>query len=441
MSGRTLTLKSCAVAGPGAHSDYSSAVRSGYVGTESEFFGQLAGMAWYTPEMFGAKGDGTTNDTDALQAALDSGHPVVANKTYAVTTVTVKETILRVNGTIKGQVRISNNAIVEGGTIKQTTDNPCVLVESTLSGGAGYMNSKLRDCCLIPTATGIGIKAQGTTNALFGFSVEDVDIANAKTSIWLYTSKWLTKCDFRNIYCHSPETVIKVENTTDSRSNLAGITFSNVYAQHYGGAPSYFVKVEDKAVELTLYDSFVYDGIESCFYYVPSGDTQTKISLFGMYCGGMKDAKFSNRSSVDNFWIDNDPGSLDPHWLKCANRREMPIDKYGMVAPEAWTGGPSTRFVGLVSRAGSNFGGTVYNDVSGLSWYKGRLVLLASTDGTVENGTYIEVTTPKAGGVYTTATLPADAGDGATVWCSDIKMAVTYYDGAWYKPDGTALSS
>lgn len=43
--------------------------------------------------------------------------------------------------------------------------------------------------------------------------------------------------------------------------------------------------------------------------------------------------------------------------------------------------------------------------------------------------------------VYTTSTLPTNPRDGATCWCSDIKMAVTYYSGTWYKPDGTALSN
>ena len=66
---------------------------------------------------------------------------------------------------------------------------------------------------------------------------------------------------------------------------------------------------------------------------------------------------------------------------------------------------------------------------------------------TVQVPTYAEfealandVNTSHSGVVFTTSTLPSDAGDGATCWCSDIKMTVTYYDGDWYKPDGTALT-
>lgn len=45
--------------------------------------------------------------------------------------------------------------------------------------------------------------------------------------------------------------------------------------------------------------------------------------------------------------------------------------------------------------------------------------------------------------IYTTNTLPVGTSvfDGVTVWCSDIKMPLTYYNEVWYKPDGTALES
>ena len=400
----------------------------------------LTALRWVTPEMYGAAGDGTGDDTEAFQAALNSGRPVLANGTYAISMVTVKDTRLTIHGTVIGTVRLSNNGTVEGGTIRQTTTDPCVLIESTASGGAGYLNGTLRGCSLKPKSDGVGIRIQAVDNALFGYAVQDVDITSAAVAIHLYNAKWMTKGDIRNVYCHSPGTVIKVENTKTSRASLSDITISNVYAQYYNGVPSYFIKVEDGPVELTVYDSYVYDGIGTCCYWLPTSDGSSKLTLLGRYCSGMTSENFTNRASMKNFWVDAVNGSLDPHWLKCSARRELPVEDYGVIAPEGWTGGPATRFIGLVSRGGYNFGLTIPNQVSGISWYSGRLVLLRSTDGTVASGSYIEVATPRAGAVYTTETLPADALDGATCWCSDIKMQVTRYNNKWYKPDGSELT-
>ena len=41
--------------------------------------------------------------------------------------------------------------------------------------------------------------------------------------------------------------------------------------------------------------------------------------------------------------------------------------------------------------------------------------------------------------ICTSDTLPIDASDGVTRWCSDLKMQVTFYAEKWYKPDGTSL--
>lgn len=70
-----------------------------------------------TPEMYGAIGDGVTDDTTAVQSAIDSGHPVILISSYAVTSV--------INITAPTQILGMGGEIVAGAT------NPVFNVVST----------------------------------------------------------------------------------------------------------------------------------------------------------------------------------------------------------------------------------------------------------------------------------------------------------------------
>lgn len=87
-------------------SAYAYAVEGGYTGSEADFTHKLA-LPFLMPEMFGAKGDGTTDDSAAIQAAIDAaGHMgivYIAAKTYKISsgiTFSVGHIQLRCDGQI-----------------------------------------------------------------------------------------------------------------------------------------------------------------------------------------------------------------------------------------------------------------------------------------------------------------------------------------------------
>ena len=403
---------------------------------QAKYYADTIANVFVTPEMFGAVGDGITDDTTAFQDALNSGTPVVAPATYYVTNINVHNNELLILGEVKGQVIINNESSVHGGKITQYSNEPCVKFESVLTGGQGYMNSKLYDCTITPTASGIGIQLWATTNALFGIYVGNINIMNCDKSIHIYDNKWITKCDFENIFCHSPQYVIFVENLVALNTYCADITFRNVYAQYYGGAPLNFLKLDSGACLFTFEESFVYDGIGDKYFSL-SNRADTRLTFLGALKFDPKAVAFTNDTNLRKFYFQTHYGEA-PTYMKMGVRTELPVDWYGGVSFENMSSPSATlRFAGLVSRGGVLNGANEPNKVFGVSFYDGRLSVLRSTDGTVANGKVVEVTTPYSGGVYTTATLPSGVRDGATVWCSDIKMPLTYYVTHWYKPDGT----
>lgn len=405
-------------------------------------YAKLIASAAITPEMFGAYGDGTHDDTAKIQYIIDNRQEgIVAKNSYNVSTITLKNREFCLIGRLIGQIKLSNNAhLFGGGTIQGKTTDACILIESTASGNAGYMNSTADDLNLVPLSGGVGIELRSDQNSLWGVKVSNIDISSCEKAIYITSSQYVTKNVFDNIFCHSAKYVIALKNNTSSVANLSDITFRDVYAQYYQGNPQYFMYVESGSCAVSVENSFCYDGIGQYQYHL-ADETDTRITFVGIVKNDFTINTFTDAASLRCFRFLPSYGTLSPY-IHMTTSKVPPIDYYGNIMFENFTkSGPSLgRFYGLLSREGLSNGSSAPNNIYGISFYRGILAMLRSTDGTIASSEAVEVTTPYSGAVYESTALPTGRRNGATCWCSDLKMPLTYYNTHWYKPDGTQFS-
>lgn len=79
--------------------------------------------AYVTPEMFGAAGDGATDDTTAVQAAIDSGLPVWMLNTYKLTQGITLHSDLSIYGFGKGKITKDENTTTHFASLLYYGDN------------------------------------------------------------------------------------------------------------------------------------------------------------------------------------------------------------------------------------------------------------------------------------------------------------------------------
>ena len=256
--------------------------------------------AYVTPEMFGAKGDGTTDDTQALQSAVNSEKPVfLSEKTYKITSpLNVATENTTIYGSGFGSVIKSTGTgdVINLTAWKPTFENFSINGSDTATTGIKYARSVsaslgVLNHVFISNVTGWAID-QGE-NALYALNYNDVIIrecghglqTNSKDSF--YSNIDIDKTDgygvrvtansTSNLFSNMKIAECAMDDRTKAGLAIVGHrnTFNNLHLQDNGGNGLY------------LYGSYnVIDGIildaNSANTLYPATDSGD-----GLYCGAV----------------------------------------------------------------------------------------------------------------------------------------------------------
>jgi len=148
----------------GAHPEATTTVVDGSL-TEAKFSNSLKLKTikdYVTPEMFGAVGDGATDDTAAVQAAFDDGNIVLLTKTYYITSPLQASKYMRVIGSSSQNSRKFNLKF-------DASVHACIICDDSINGNALSFDSV--------GFYGINLKNQGLFVSL-GSTLDTITLIN-----------------------------------------------------------------------------------------------------------------------------------------------------------------------------------------------------------------------------------------------------------------------
>lgn len=206
-------------------------------------------LGYVTPEMYGAVGDGTSDDTSAFSQACNSGKPVVLTegKTYKIDTVTVISPLIIIGNfatvsttssdSVKSTITIRENAkTVVIGDVNFTTT---LGVDTTGAHGEAILNRSLRTCIAsygVDKLSVINCTFENFDNGIIGITQSsDTVYASVPESLFVKDTK-ITNC-LMGISRHYKNVVIdgcRIQVDTNAQSGehcvyLLSDVLSNAY--------------------------------------------------------------------------------------------------------------------------------------------------------------------------------------------------------------------
>lgn len=183
---------------------YQYAQDGGYTGTEAEFAAKLAAPL-IVPEMYGAKGDGVTDDSAAIQAAINANALVVIPpKTYVINSPITIPSNRKVQ--LDGEVKVTGEAgfvitgshieICGNGSISLPPSNlACTAIRFLVAGSVFFVT--LRDFTIFGSYSTSGVQQQSIAIEFIGNETEG-QCAYIKIGCTIRST-------YRGIYSHAAE--------------------------------------------------------------------------------------------------------------------------------------------------------------------------------------------------------------------------------------------
>lgn len=233
--------------------------------TDSKFSNALKLLTikdYVTPQMFGAVGDGITDDTTAFLQACASGSIIFVSGCKIGNASVSGKKIVSDGMILSGKLSINNteltgNITVNGGSIEVNGDGSSYRDDTNIHDCRFY----IQNCQTLLTLTGTLYNVRFYNNTVVGRCSSHV--------IYFETSTWITYTYISDNFlgtCYEP---IAINATNSSNSGIAGIRIINTFAQKTGNGVAKFLRTNCTG-NVFLINSFMYD-ISS------DGDTQVYI--------------------------------------------------------------------------------------------------------------------------------------------------------------------